>query len=126
MAPPSILRTGGIVVAISIAAACSSSWYGSVSNDWDARGRGAYDLPIRFVTDTTVFPAGSSGCPVTWFDPRDHHALRLTQSGRDDTGGYRGDYLVTPTGRYGVRAGELLRVDCANGRAVGIVPEPKT
>lgn len=31
-----------------------------------------------------------------------------------------GDYSV-PAGTYGVRTGELLRVDCSNGPPVGIV-----
>ncbi len=106
--------------------ACSNAWWGSVSSNWDERGRGAYDLPIRFVADTGAVAADSTGCVVLLYDPRDHHALRLTQSGKTDGGTYRGDYQVIPTGRYGVRGGELLRIDCGSGRAVGIVPEPKT
>jgi hypothetical protein len=34
--------------------------------------------------------------------------------------GGRGDYSV-PQGAYGVRTGELLRVDCADGAPLGIV-----
>jgi hypothetical protein len=35
--------------------------------------------------------------------------------------GTRGDYEV-PESRYGVGAGDLLRVDCTTNRGIGIVP----
>lgn len=48
-------------------------------------------------------------------DPRDGTELRLVRSQAG-----RGDYAV-PTGRYDVAAGELLRLDCRTGEAIGIV-----
>jgi hypothetical protein len=48
-------------------------------------------------------------------DPRDHTRLTLIRS----AGGV-GDYEAPP-GRYGVQEGELLRLECATGRVIGIV-----
>lgn len=52
--------------------------------------------------------------PVT--DARDGTRLVLVRSRAG-----RGDYAV-PEGRYGVREGELPRLECATGRVLGIVP----
>jgi len=120
----SVLTWAGLAVA-ALPAACSHSWYGASDMNWNERGRGAYDVPIRFTVDSSKILPGAIGCPAMMYDPRDHHGIRLTQSGKDDAGHSRGDYEVAPPGRYGVRPGELLRVDCQNGRAVGIVPEPQ-
>lgn len=119
-------RSPGLLAAtVLLSAACANSWYGSVSNNWEERGRAGYDLPIRFVADTSATTADTTGCLITLYDPRDRHPLRLTQSGRTGSGHSRGDYDVIPAGRYGVRSGEFLRIDCETGRALGIVPEPK-
>ena len=45
--------------------------------------------------------------------PRHVIALQRSAAGR-------GDYAVEP-GNYGVKAGERVRIECATGRAVGIV-----
>jgi len=49
-------------------------------------------------------------------DPRDGARLRLMRTYHD-----RGDYDV-PSGRYGVDADKLLRLECGTGRPVGVVP----
>ena len=85
--------------------------------------RVATDLPDRFLevlldaagSETTAEPTGNLVCRTPIVDPRHGLHLELQRS----TNGV-GDYAVE-TGRYGVRAGELLRVDCATGRAIGIV-----
>jgi hypothetical protein len=60
-------------------------------------------------------PRAGEGCRNPMVDPRDGTALTLVRS---DKG--MGDYEV-PEGRYGVGAKQLLRLDCATGRVVGIV-----
>jgi len=76
------------------------------------------EAPERFTMPdgtgaTGAAPAPSCRNPIT--DPRDGTVLTLIRSA-----GGRGDYRPQPL-RYGLREGELLRVDCATGRAVGIV-----
>ena len=58
-----------------------------------------------------------SGCLSPMVDPRDGYQLRFERA----AGGVA-DYPV-PTGRYGVRPGELLRLECNSGRGVGRVGE---
>ncbi len=57
------------------------------------------------------------GCRNPMVDPRDGARLRLVRSANG-----QGDYKV-PLGRYGVGHDQLLRLDCATGGVVGIVPE---
>lgn len=83
----------------------------------------AVDVPERFVsedlpgsaavTDTLPGP----GCRSPLIDPRDGTRLQMVNSQQRV-----GDYAA-PEGRYGVGAGELLRVECNTGRVVGIVPD---
>ena len=75
--------------------------------------RTAVDTPVAF-----TFPNGSgipSTCTSPATDPRTRAEYRFVRAARGIA-----DYEV-PEGRYGVRAGELLRIDCATGRALGIV-----
>jgi hypothetical protein len=46
--------------------------------------------------------------------------LVLAQCGQSGSGQV-GDYRVTE-GRYGIRLGEFLRLQCGTGRAIGVVP----
>lgn len=97
--------------------------------------RAASDVPERFVP---AAPPRTDGpvCSSPLLDPRNDFAVVLERSGRVQTSagsrfdpgagadpGARlvGDYRVDE-GRYGVRDGELLRVDCGTGRPIGIVP----
>lgn len=80
--------------------------------------RPAENAPERFTLADSSAVTGTPGaatCRSPLVDPR--NGARLTMQ-RADRG--RGDYSV-PAGSYGVRGGELLRVDCSNGQPVGIV-----
>jgi hypothetical protein len=78
----------------------------------------AVDVPDHFMTSTpagAVKPRPDEGCRSPIIDPRDQ-----TRRARIRSAGGRGDCEPQPL-RYGLGDGELLRVDCASGRAVGIV-----
>ncbi len=81
----------------------------------------ASNLPDRFLvgshTDPSVReePKAGGGCRNPLVDPQDGGRLILVRSAAQ-----LGDYQV-PAGRYNVGQRELLRIDCATGRAVGIV-----
>lgn len=83
--------------------------------------RPATDTPERFnppATHAYITPADTlpgSGCLSPLTDPRSGAKLVL----HDSANGI-GDYS-TPPGAYDVRPGELLRVDCNTGKALGIV-----
>ncbi|HJP56539.1 MAG TPA: hypothetical protein VJ847_05860 [Gemmatimonadales bacterium] len=87
----------------------------------DTAARTAEDVPARFEPMAPAMRVAPSdtisggGCNSPLRDPRDGTALRLERAITP-----RGDYAV-PAGRYGVGPGELLRVDCNTGRAIGIV-----
>jgi hypothetical protein len=65
--------------------------------------------------ETTAEPRGDGTCRSPLVDPRNGLHLTLERSSAG-----QGDYSVE-AGRYGVRAGERVRIECATGRAVGIV-----
>jgi hypothetical protein len=103
----------GLAAALALAA-CA---HGGASLLDDAAARPATDLPERFASDALTPAAGAEpACRNPLLDPRDGTRLVLVRS----TAGTRGDYEA-PAGRYGVGPGELLRVDCATGAAIGIV-----
>ena len=83
--------------------------------------RAAEDFPARFEwahPATRLPPAdpmAGEGCGSPMVDPRDGANLRLVRAHR-----VHADYEA-PTGRYGVGTGELLRIECNTGRAIGIV-----
>lgn len=84
----------------------------------DPSARPAHDVPDAFlVRDRAELRAARStgGCRNPMVDPRDRSEIILARSQ-----GERGDYAVR-VGKYGVRAGEYLRLDCATGRVIGIV-----
>jgi hypothetical protein len=62
-----------------------------------------------------VEPRADGRCHNPMVDPADGTLLAMVRA----EGGY-GDYVV-PEGRYGVGAGEVLRIECATGRPSGIV-----
>ena len=114
---------------------------------WLENGRTARELPVMFLADTTNRAARTTpdeACTVRLRDPRDSTTrlmlVRSQQVGGDLTPNtarsptrdvvpnqppahrdFRGDYAVDPPGRYGVGPGELLRLSCISGRALGIV-----
>ena len=79
----------------------------------------ARDLPDHFLvglpSGSTAEPVAGEGCRNPMVDPRDGSLLRLVRSAEA-----RGDYQV-PGNRYGVGAGQLLRLNCATGVALGVV-----
>lgn len=82
--------------------------------------RTAVDVPDHFLvgfpnSTATEEPMPGSACRNPLVDPRHDERLILVRSR-----GGRGDYEVA-SGRYGVGEGELLRVDCGTGRAIGVV-----
>lgn len=98
------------------AAACAST---STFTPDPAAMRPAENTPVQFVTEEGVAGVADS-CASPLLDPRDLTRLRLVRSGSIGAD-HQGDYSVTG-GRYGVRSGELLRIDCGSGQALGIVP----
>ncbi len=75
--------------------------------------REAIDVPENFVTKPGVeFDAKSCKSPL--IDPRTGIEIILEESLEG-----MGDYRV-PSGRYGVEANELLRIDCKTGKVIGI------
>lgn len=78
----------------------------------------AVDTPPAFVVldgGSTRPARAGEGCRNPLVDPRDGTRLTLVRSAEGE-----GDYEA-PAGRYGLRPGHLLRVDCASGRVVGVV-----
>jgi len=78
--------------------------------------RQAENTPEKFV------PAGgisldNDSCKSPMVDPRDGTQLIMVSSTNS-----MGNYKV-PTNKYGVNKGELLRIDCSTGVAIGIVKE---
>jgi len=113
-----------IVIAVGLSvvlASCALGTSGTFPSSADARS--ASNVPFRFDPDppaARVAPADTiagEGCRNPMLDPRDGQRLTLVRS----LGG-EGDYRV-PMGTYGVRPGELLRLECNTGRVVGIVVE---
>jgi hypothetical protein len=111
---PRILTARPGVLLAAFMAACSPLVQSGAT---DAVLRPADDPPVRFETVDGVMP--EDGCRSPMYDPRDRTALRLARSSQYGMT-YRGDYEAPP-GRYGVRPGELLRIDCSTGEVIGIV-----
>jgi hypothetical protein len=87
--------------------------------DWPmtADPSGMRDTPASFQALGTrpSESAGSSACLNPLEDPRDGSRITLVRS----HGGF-GDYAAPPS-KYGLAAGELLRVNCRTGQPVGSV-----
>ena len=86
----------------------------------DEVAKPASDLPTRFMYDATDYNPDSlplKECRSPMSDPRDRTRLVMVREVKDK----RADYEV-PEGRYGVKAGELLRINCRTSAAIGIVP----
>lgn len=110
---PSLMNAVAVAACLSLAA-CASTPGASSSL------RHGGDLPDHFLVGqagggATRAPKAGEGCRNPLIDPRDQSVLILRQS-RDGVG----DYEV-PAGKYGAAVGEWLRIDCASGRALGLV-----
>ena len=110
---PFIRITVAAILIFAIGCACSS-----VSGRDDALIRQGIDLPDHFLIATQsgrVEPSSDGTCHNPMVDPRDGTSLTLMRSAEG-----RGDYEV-PESRYGAGPNELLRLECATGRPLGIV-----
>ncbi|MBP7146380.1 MAG: hypothetical protein KBD01_02460 [Acidobacteria bacterium] len=104
-----------LVAVVLVLAGCASTGRGAGT----AEPLPPTDVPAAFlVADDGRLrpPLPEDRCRTTLVDPRDDTQLRLVRS-REGWG----DYSVPP-GRYGVGDGFLLRVECATGIPLGIVP----
>ena len=105
--------------ACGLAGGCATGLSGSFPTD--ATARSASGTPLRFepvdraARLTPADTIAGNGCLNPMVDPRDNTQLRLVRAIAP-----RGDYAAPP-GRYGARAGELLRLDCNTGRVIGVV-----
>lgn len=86
--------------------------------------RTATNLPSEFAVVSPPERAGD--CPTQLTDAGLNTVLRLHRSvlrqAQDSTGSRSfGDYSVKPSGQYGEREGEGLRVDCARMQAIGVI-----
>jgi hypothetical protein len=82
--------------------------------------RAARDCPDHFLVSAgdsgrPTEPTAGTGCHSPMVDPRDGTQLLLRRSAAG-----QGDYVV-PAGRYGIGPKELLRLDCATGKPLGVV-----
>ena len=101
----------GMAAVAAFATACATS-------DFDPARimRPGQDLPARFEPGPGTGGALSgASCRSPLVDPRDGSQIRMVRSGS-----VQADYAVAGE-RYGVGAGELLRVDCATGEPAGVV-----
>ena len=123
-----------------IAAACGGG-AGSGATQWQSTPRPLATLPqsARFAPDAAFHGSGTSlstdRCLTHLIDPVTQNRLTLVRSvggdakeaaekaGVSSNANPQGDFSVEPQYQYGLRAGELLRVDCATGRALGAVPK---
>lgn len=103
---------GAVLVAL-LAGGCASE--GSMRPQ--ATTLPARDVPALFERGAAApgTRAETSACWSPMVDPRDGTSLRLVRSANG-----LGDY-EPPAGRYGVGSGQLLRLECASGKTVGIV-----
>jgi len=104
-----------ILVCIGLLAGCASTRPPA----GDRPLRQAEDAPDHFVVGAidgagTSEPAPGAGCRNPMVDPRNGTRLTLVRSSEG-----QGDYEVPPR-QYGVGEGEVLRIDCATGRTIGI------
>ncbi|HTS02480.1 MAG TPA: hypothetical protein VMN04_08150 [Thermoanaerobaculia bacterium] len=85
------------------------------------------DLPDHFMVAASGVgkaeePKPDEGCRNPMVDPRDATLMTLMRSG-----GGKGDYAVQSEygsgHKYGVTSRQLLRIDCATGKALGIVDQ---
>jgi hypothetical protein len=124
------LRAAGPLVA-------ASAFVALVAGAGCASGRGqatrpvvaeAKDLPDHFMVAATGLaqkeePKAGEGCRNPMVDPRDGTTLNLVRS-KDGMGDYQvmnKDYELKS--QYGVDPRHLLRIDCATGKALGIVDQ---
>ncbi len=89
------------------------------------------DMPDHFLVagsglGKSVEPKAGEGCRNPMVDPRDKTLLELRRSA-NGIGDYRvmagQDAGVASGSKYGMSSRDLLRIDCATGKAIGLVAE---
>jgi hypothetical protein len=102
---------GAVLLALTMAGACAPNASNAIKPAMDAPTH----FLVRAADGKAVEATPGEACHNPMIDPRDGAFLILVRS----AGGH-GDYQV-PVARYGVRKGELLRIECGTGLVVGIV-----
>ena len=105
------LTSGFVGLVFMMLFGCGSSNNASV----DAVLRPAENAPALF-EPALGQKLGGNACKSPLLDPRNETEIRMIRS----FGTGVGDYDV-PSGMYGVKRGELLRINCNTGEVVGIV-----
>ena len=104
-----------LFAALALLAGCASSHHAGSGNP---AIQPAIGVPTHFLVlgrgAKTEEPAPGQ-CRNPMVDPRDGTRIVLVRSSEG-----RGDYRV-PAGRYGVRPGEVLLIECGTGRVIGVV-----
>ena len=107
----SFLRIAFVALSLHLFWSCgsmkSSGTFGSIV-------RPAENTPETFLTPAGVSLDGNS-CKSPMIDARDGTKIIMV-SAEDGAGNYS-----VPEGKYGVGKGELLRLDCATGKVLGII-----
>ena len=110
MVSPFAVLAGAALLALILSGACAPT---------SQAIKPAMDAPTHFLVRApdgkSVEPTPGEACRNPMIDPRDGAYLILIRSAHG-----HGDYQV-PVARYGVRKGELLRIECGTGLVVGIV-----
>jgi hypothetical protein len=131
-----MIRSLGVVCLLGIAA-CASAGGGAQQRQPAPRPLTAIPPSLRFVPDPAFqgsgTPLASDRCLTHLIDPSRSVRLTLVRSVGGDAKAAaegagvttsrhpQGDFATEPQSQYGLRAGELLRVDCATGQALGAV-----
>ena len=105
------ILVGAAVISLTLAGACAPNTSHAIKPAMDAPTHFLVRAPDGRATE----PIAGEGCRNPMIDPRDGAYLILIRSASG-----HGDYQV-PVARYGVRKGELLRIECGTGLVVGIV-----
>jgi hypothetical protein len=111
MVSPFAVLAGAVLLALTLAGACAPNSSNAIKPAMDAPTHFLVRAPDGKATE----PVQGESCQNPMIDPRDGAFLILIRSAHG-----HGDYQV-PVARYGVRKGELLRIECGTGLVVGIV-----
>lgn len=126
-----------VVASLVGVAACASAGGGAQQRPPAPRPLATIPPSLRFVPDPAFHGSGTSlhadRCLTHLIDPSQSVRLTLVRSvggdakaaaegaGVTTTRHPQGDFATEPQSPYGLRAGELLRVDCATGQPLGAV-----
>ena len=131
-----MIRSLGVPCLFGVAA-CAGAGGGAQQRQPAPRSLSAIPPSLRFIPDPAFHGAGtplpSDRCLTHLVDPSRSVRLTLVRSVGGDAKAAaegagvttsrhaQGDFATEPQSPYGLRAGELLRVDCATGQPLGAV-----